>query len=90
MYNSVVLSGEDVLISISLSREVMSAPNLLRVGTAENIFVEIQDCKLQENINVQINVLSHPTKIKRLASTSVTLTKQNGFQEFGQIGVMEI
>lgn len=67
----------------------MSAPNLLRVGTAEKVFVEIQDCLLEENVNVQIKVLNHPTKTTILTSTSVTLTKENKFQELGQIMVME-
>lgn len=67
----------------------MSAPNLLRVGTAEKVFVEIQDCLFEENVNVQIRVLNHPTKTTLLASTSVTLTKENKFQELGQIMVME-
>nr|XP_046262967.1 complement C3-like isoform X2 [Scatophagus argus] len=67
--------------------EVMSAPNLLRVGSAENIFVEIQDRTLEENINVEIIVMNHPTKAFRLASTSVTLTKRNNFQDFGQITI---
>ncbi|KAK2919240.1 hypothetical protein Q8A73_003611 [Channa argus] len=57
--------------------EVMSAPNLLRVGTAEKIFVEIQDCVQNSNINVDIRVLNHPAKSKTMASTSVTLTREN-------------
>uniref|UniRef100_A0A8C9ZM46 Anaphylatoxin-like domain-containing protein n=1 Tax=Sander lucioperca TaxID=283035 RepID=A0A8C9ZM46_SANLU len=67
-------------------RKVMSAPNLLRVGTAENIFVECQDCT-GENIQVVINVMNHPTKSTRLAFTSVTLTSARNFQELGQITI---
>ncbi|XP_035862596.1 complement C3-like isoform X2 [Sander lucioperca] len=66
--------------------KVMSAPNLLRVGTAENIFVECQDCT-GENIQVVINVMNHPTKSTRLAFTSVTLTSARNFQELGQITI---
>ncbi|XP_070831488.1 complement C3-like [Chaetodon trifascialis] len=66
--------------------QVMSAPNLLRVGTAENIFVECQDCT-GGDIRVDINVMSHPTKVKRLAFTSVTLTSAKHFQDLGQITV---
>ncbi|XP_068583426.1 complement C3-like isoform X1 [Cebidichthys violaceus] len=66
--------------------KVMSAPNLLRVGTAENIFVECQDCT-GENINVEINVRNHPTKSKRLTTTSVTLNATNDFQQLGQITI---
>ncbi|XP_076583682.1 complement C3-like [Chaetodon auriga] len=66
--------------------EVMSAPNLLRVGRPENIFVECQDCT-GGDIMVEISVMSHPTKIKRLAVTSVTLTSANDFQGLGQITI---
>ncbi|XP_044198235.1 complement C3-like isoform X2 [Thunnus albacares] len=65
---------------------VMAAPNLLRVGTAENIFVECQDCT-GGDIRVEIKVLSHPTKTKMLAITSVTLNGANSFQSFGQITI---
>uniref|UniRef100_UPI0037E890C6 complement C3-like n=1 Tax=Semicossyphus pulcher TaxID=241346 RepID=UPI0037E890C6 len=66
--------------------QVMSAPNLLRVGTAENIFVECQDCT-GADIRMEIRVMNHPTKSKRLASTTVMLTNANHFQAFGQITV---
>ncbi|KAM9363627.1 complement C3-like [Symphorus nematophorus] len=66
--------------------QVMSAPNLLRVGTAENIFVECQDCT-GGDIRVEIIVMNHPTKTKRLASTTVTLTSVKNFQELGQITI---
>uniref|UniRef100_A0A8C9WWG2 Anaphylatoxin-like domain-containing protein n=1 Tax=Sander lucioperca TaxID=283035 RepID=A0A8C9WWG2_SANLU len=66
--------------------KVMSAPNLLRVGTAENIFVECQDCT-GGNIQVEIKVMNHPTKTTKLTSTSVTLTSARNFQELGQITI---
>ncbi|XP_028450258.1 complement C3-like [Perca flavescens] len=66
--------------------KVMSAPNLLRVGTAENIFVECQDCT-GGNILVNINVMNHPYKNKKLTSTSVNLTSARNFQELGQITI---
>ncbi|KAL3996130.1 RNA-binding protein 5/10 [Sarotherodon galilaeus] len=66
--------------------QVMSAPNLLRVGTTENIFVECQDCTGGE-IRVDINVMNHPTKIKMLAKTTVTLSSVNNFQELGKIKI---
>ncbi|XP_038554036.1 complement C3-like [Micropterus salmoides] len=66
--------------------QVMSAPNLLRVGTAENIFVECQDCT-GGDIRVEILVMNHPTKTKKLSSTSVTLTSANNFQDLGQIKI---
>uniref|UniRef100_A0A669EYB3 Complement C3 n=1 Tax=Oreochromis niloticus TaxID=8128 RepID=A0A669EYB3_ORENI len=66
------------------TKQVMSAPNLLRVGTAENIFVECQDCT-GVDVRVEINVMNHPTKTKRLATTSVTLNSGNDFQQLGKI-----
>ncbi|XP_077380302.1 complement C3-like [Festucalex cinctus] len=65
--------------------KVMSSPNLLRIGTAENIFVECQDCT-GDDIKVDINVLKYPRRNKNLGlGASVTLTSANNFQGFGQI-----
>ncbi|XP_034545799.1 complement C3-like [Notolabrus celidotus] len=66
--------------------EVMSAPNLLRVGTAENIFVECQDCT-GADVRVEIHVMSHPKKDRVLSSTTLTLTGSNDFQALAQITV---
>nr|XP_033478955.1 complement C3-like isoform X1 [Epinephelus lanceolatus]XP_033478956.1 complement C3-like isoform X2 [Epinephelus lanceolatus] len=65
--------------------KIMSAPNLLRVGTPVNIFVECQDCTDDDAIKVEIFVENYPTKSKRLTSTSVTLTSAIKFQGFGEI-----
>ncbi|KAM9769659.1 complement C3-like isoform 1-T1 [Menidia menidia] len=67
------------------NRYVMSAPNLLRVGTAENIFVECQECT--QDTQVTINVMNHPTKSKKLATTSVTLNNGNHYQQLGKITI---
>ncbi|KAM3864598.1 complement C3-like [Diretmus argenteus] len=64
--------------------QVLSAPNLLRVGATENIFVECQDCS-GGNIKVDISVMNHPSKTKKLASSTVTLTSGDHFQAFSQI-----
>ncbi|KAK5620862.1 hypothetical protein CRENBAI_017565 [Crenichthys baileyi] len=66
--------------------KVMSAPNLMRVGTTENIFVECQDCA-GGSIDVNINVMNHPTKNKRLAGTAVTLNSGNSFQGLGKVTI---
>uniref|UniRef100_A0A4W6E0U9 NTR domain-containing protein n=1 Tax=Lates calcarifer TaxID=8187 RepID=A0A4W6E0U9_LATCA len=66
--------------------KVMSSPNLLRVGTAENIFVECQDCS-GGDIKVDINVMNHPTKTTKLASATVTLNTANEFQALGQVTI---
>uniref|UniRef100_A0A3B3VLQ4 Complement C3-like n=1 Tax=Poecilia latipinna TaxID=48699 RepID=A0A3B3VLQ4_9TELE len=68
--------------------KVMSAPNLMRVGTAENIFVECQDCT-GGDMEVRINVMNHPTKNKKLTGTSVILNRANNFQGFGKIPTAE-
>uniref|UniRef100_A0A673AC78 Complement C3-like n=1 Tax=Sphaeramia orbicularis TaxID=375764 RepID=A0A673AC78_9TELE len=66
---------------------LMSAPNLLRVGTTENIFVECQDCGTADEKRVQITVKNHPTKSKTLASTTVALNSANNYQGMGQITI---
>uniref|UniRef100_A0A8C7XR24 Complement component c3a, duplicate 5 n=1 Tax=Oryzias sinensis TaxID=183150 RepID=A0A8C7XR24_9TELE len=71
---------------INSQHKLMSAPNLLRVGTPENIFVECQDCA-GGNQPVTISVKNHPTKARTLATTQVTLTNDNDFQGFGQITI---
>uniref|UniRef100_A0A3Q2VXJ6 Macroglobulin domain-containing protein n=1 Tax=Haplochromis burtoni TaxID=8153 RepID=A0A3Q2VXJ6_HAPBU len=76
-------------VSPLLHRKVMSAPNLLGVGTAQNIFVECQDCTDESDLMVEISVMSYPTKSKMLISTSVNLNSANKFQAFGQIKVMQ-
>ncbi|XP_058496236.1 complement C3-like isoform X2 [Solea solea] len=66
--------------------KVMSAPNMLRVGTTENIFVECQDCT-GGDIQVHIKVMNHPTKLTTLKTTTVTLNSGNQFQALGQIKI---
>ncbi|KAF6739079.1 Complement C3 [Oryzias melastigma] len=65
---------------------LMSAPNLLRVGTAENIFVECQDCTGVDQL-VTISVKNVPTKARTFATTQVTLTNAKNFQGFAQITI---
>ncbi|XP_070776593.1 complement C3-like [Enoplosus armatus] len=67
--------------------KLMSAPNVLRVGTPENVFVECQNCTGDNDIRVEIIVMNYPTKTKRLTSTPVTLTSAKKFQDFGQIKI---
>uniref|UniRef100_A0A3P8SMJ2 Complement component c3a, duplicate 5 n=1 Tax=Amphiprion percula TaxID=161767 RepID=A0A3P8SMJ2_AMPPE len=72
-------------LALSFLISVAGAPNLLRVGAVENIFIEIQDCTLEDPVNVDIIVKNHPTRKNVLDSTSVTLNKTNKFQEIGRI-----
>ncbi|KAE8300816.1 Complement C3 Complement C3 beta chain Complement C3 alpha chain [Larimichthys crocea] len=67
------------------SVEVMSAPNVLRVGTQENIFVDCQTCS--DGDTVEIKVMNHPTKDISITSTSVSLTATKKFQDLVQIKI---
>ncbi|XP_052459374.1 complement C3 isoform X2 [Carassius gibelio] len=58
---------------------ILSAPNLLRVGSLENVFLEAQDYS-GADLNVKIIVKSHPKKDKEILSQSVRLTAANNFQ----------
>ncbi|XP_016117740.1 complement C3-like [Sinocyclocheilus grahami] len=58
---------------------VLSAPNLLRVGSSENLFVEAQDYS-GAALDVKIIVKNHPKKSWEILSKSVTLTADNNFQ----------
>ncbi|RXN11647.1 complement C3-like protein [Labeo rohita] len=58
---------------------VLSAPNLLRVGSSENVFVEAQDYS-GGDLHVRIIVKKFPKKNMEILSKSVTLTADNNFQ----------
>ncbi|XP_067296786.1 complement C3-like [Pseudorasbora parva] len=58
---------------------VLSAPNLLRVGSSENVFVEAQDYS-GGNLNVRISVKNFPKKDVEILFKSVRLTADNNFQ----------
>uniref|UniRef100_A0A8C5CNN8 Uncharacterized protein n=1 Tax=Gadus morhua TaxID=8049 RepID=A0A8C5CNN8_GADMO len=65
---------------------VLSAPNLLRIGATENIFVECHECS-GAAIDVKISVKTFPTGALELGSTTVTLNTDNKFQGFGEIKI---
>ncbi|XP_055008578.1 complement C3-like [Boleophthalmus pectinirostris] len=64
---------------------VMSAPNLLRVGTVENIFVECQDCAGHAPMTVTISVWNFPTKNTQFKSTTVQLDAANKYQALAEL-----
>lgn len=72
---------------MDLCREVMSAPNLMRIGTPENIFVELQDYTGGGDVQVAIRVKSHPIPTREFASATVTLNSNNHFQAMGSVTV---
>ncbi|XP_030635548.1 complement C3 [Chanos chanos] len=68
------------LISECTPLYIMSAPNLLRVGTPENVFVEAQDYTGGGNINVKIMVKDHPRKTRTITTKDVVLTAADNYQ----------
>ncbi|KAI7810506.1 putative complement C3 [Triplophysa rosa] len=58
---------------------VLLAPNLLRVGSPENVFVEAQDYS-GEDLNVKVVVKNYPRKNLELVSKWAKLTKDDHFQ----------
>uniref|UniRef100_A0A8C7JNL8 Complement C3 n=1 Tax=Oncorhynchus kisutch TaxID=8019 RepID=A0A8C7JNL8_ONCKI len=65
--------------SLNHCRYVMSAPNPIRVGSMERVFVEAQDYS-GADFNVKITVKNFPAKDKHLPSTSVSLNSVNKYQ----------
>ncbi|KAK3510776.1 hypothetical protein QTP70_022482 [Hemibagrus guttatus] len=74
------------LLTLCDPLNVMVAPNLLRVGTPEKVFVEAQDYS-GNNIPVRISVKNHPKKTSELTSESVTLTAANNYQAIVDIKI---
>nr|XP_046171464.1 complement C3-like [Oncorhynchus gorbuscha] len=75
-------------LSDGAALQVLSAPNLLRVGSNENIFVESQD-HTGGPLDVKIMVKNHPTQSKVLVSKSVVLDQANNFQAMTQLVIPE-
>ncbi|XP_046890664.1 complement C3-like [Hypomesus transpacificus] len=68
--------------------QVLSAPNVLRVGSKENVFVEIQDHS-GGPFMVTVMVMNHPTKTKKLFEKAVQLNSDNKFQSFVEVFIPE-
>uniref|UniRef100_A0A674EFI3 Complement C3-like n=1 Tax=Salmo trutta TaxID=8032 RepID=A0A674EFI3_SALTR len=65
-------------------RYVMSAPNPLRVGSMERVFVEAQDYS-GADFNVQIKVMNFPAQDKLLVDERVSLNSVNKYQALKDI-----
>ncbi|XP_036419627.1 complement C3-like [Colossoma macropomum] len=76
------------LLTLCVPLNILSAPNMLRVGTLENIFVEAQDYA-GEDIPVRIRVMNHPRKTIQLAFESVVLNAGNNYQKLVPIKIPE-
>ncbi|KAL6481994.1 hypothetical protein MHYP_G00100740 [Metynnis hypsauchen] len=66
---------------------ILSAPQIMRVGTLERVLVEIQDRKEQNPVNVNIRVTSFPRTDRDLVTTAVTLTPADNFQALVDINI---
>ncbi|XP_059409021.1 complement C3-like isoform X4 [Carassius carassius] len=65
---------------------VLSAPNLLRVGSSDNVFLEAQDYS-GAALDVKIIVKNHPKKDREILSQSVRLTEDKNFQMLKDIKI---
>ena len=74
-------------LHVVLLRYVLAAPNKLRVGTEESLFVEVQDYAGSDDRHVLIKVLNYPTKTKELARTEVVLARHSSYQDLAKITV---
>uniref|UniRef100_A0A4W4ERQ2 Complement C3a, tandem duplicate 4 n=1 Tax=Electrophorus electricus TaxID=8005 RepID=A0A4W4ERQ2_ELEEL len=68
-------------------RYIMSAPQILRVGTRERVFVQVQDYRGQNPLPVQITVTNFPNRQKDLFKDKVTLNSANKFQSLVDIEI---
>uniref|UniRef100_A0AAY5F0M5 Complement C3a, tandem duplicate 4 n=1 Tax=Electrophorus electricus TaxID=8005 RepID=A0AAY5F0M5_ELEEL len=66
---------------------IMSAPQILRVGTRERVFVQVQDYRGQNPLPVQITVTNFPNRQKDLFKDKVTLNSANKFQSLVDIEI---
>lgn len=64
---------------------ILTAPNLLRVGSPEKVFVEAQDYS-GASLNVKISVRNSKDK-REVTSTSVSLTSDKNYQDLVEIEV---
>ncbi|XP_072513049.1 uncharacterized protein [Salminus brasiliensis] len=76
------------LLTLCEPLNVMSAPNMLRVGSVENVFVEAQDYN-GGALQVRVVVKNHPQKIVELTSKSVSLNAENSYQSLVDIKIPE-
>ncbi|KAI5623489.1 complement C3-H1-like precursor [Silurus asotus] len=69
----------ELLVVVARAGNVLLAPNLLRVGTDEKVFVEAQDYR-GGDLPVRIRIKDYPQKTTEFTSATTTLTAANNFQ----------
>uniref|UniRef100_A0A8C1RL51 Complement component c3a, duplicate 4 n=1 Tax=Cyprinus carpio TaxID=7962 RepID=A0A8C1RL51_CYPCA len=75
-----------IYIYISFIFYILSAPNILKVGSPEKVFVEAQDYS-GASLNVKISVRSPKDNSREVTSASVTLTPTKNYQDLVEIEI---
>uniref|UniRef100_A0A3B4BVD7 Anaphylatoxin-like domain-containing protein n=1 Tax=Pygocentrus nattereri TaxID=42514 RepID=A0A3B4BVD7_PYGNA len=75
-------------ITFMSASNILSSPNLLRVGSSEHVFVEAQDYA-GGDLPVRIVVRNHPQKSRELVSESVVLTAAKNYQALVAIKIVK-
>uniref|UniRef100_A0A8C9S814 Complement C3 n=1 Tax=Scleropages formosus TaxID=113540 RepID=A0A8C9S814_SCLFO len=73
---------------ISFNSYIMSAPNMLRVGSKENVFVEAQEYT-GAPVEVTITAKEFPAKLLEFLNHKVTLNSDNSYQALQEIMLKE-
>uniref|UniRef100_A0A8C9TT46 Complement C3 n=1 Tax=Scleropages formosus TaxID=113540 RepID=A0A8C9TT46_SCLFO len=73
---------------LSLPAYIMSAPNALRVGSKENVFVEAQEYT-GAPVEVTITAKEFPAKLREFLNHKVTLNSDNSYQALQEIMLKE-
>ncbi|KAF4118191.1 hypothetical protein G5714_000242 [Onychostoma macrolepis] len=74
------------LLSLCTPLYILSAPNILKVGSPEKVFVEAQDYS-GASLNVRISVRSPKDNSREVASASATLTPAKNYQDLVEIEI---
>uniref|UniRef100_A0A8C9T041 Complement C3 n=1 Tax=Scleropages formosus TaxID=113540 RepID=A0A8C9T041_SCLFO len=73
---------------VSFHSYIMSAPNALRVGSKENVFVEAQEYT-GAPVEVTITAKEFPAKLREFLNHKVTLNSDNSYQALQEIMLKE-
>ncbi|XP_052401152.1 complement C3-like [Carassius gibelio] len=74
------------LLSLCTPLYILSAPNILKVGSPEKVFVEAQDYS-GASLNVKISVRNPKDNNREVTSESVTLTPTKNYQDLVEIEI---
>ncbi|KAF5890919.1 complement C3-like, partial [Clarias magur] len=66
---------------------IMSAPQILRVGSEERVLVEVQDYNAKDSMKVHVRVMNFPSKHTDLGNYLLTLDSNNKYQALVNIKI---